>query len=277
MEADVALPTSPIFNPLTAGCWSTLISQYEYWIRAELAVEMFLREALLEVIHNDRGDFSYKGLTRDKLKLHAILFEFKVTKQCKLKGKVSKKQWDTMCPISGMTNSEAFDVTTEIVIIREKLELRPSVEWNDKYVSNPENIADYCILARELRNKVKHQTLRNIITDSQFQNIWEEFRKILVGLNFSQMTLFHQLKTGPIDSRISQIVIILQKKIDSMVHTIGKLQSIVEVSSLIDVDNIKQAHDNMLKDALIEKGNLTAILEMYTAQLTESLHEISGI
>ena len=112
---------------------------YEYWIRTQLA-EICINEALRDIIHNTHGDPTYTGLPRDGKLLYSVLLNLKNNWEKRLQNVVSVHQWAIMCPPSCISNSECFDTTSDVVIIRYKLPgLPPPTDpngWKVKIVKN---------------------------------------------------------------------------------------------------------------------------------------------
>ena len=275
-EALTPTNSSVLLPTMEHDSWSSLMKKYDYYIRTELEIEICLREALLQVIHNDEGDPTYIGLPRDKKLLFQKLLRFKMNKERQLKKKVYKDQWDIMCPISGETHSESFDVTTELVVIRHEVPLPPpSIAWTSSEVLNPTNKADFCILARILRNKVKHMTIMDISTKPQFDQSSTAIETVLNGLSYKNMMLFQQLKTGPIEPYINKIILLLQKKIVDAEEKLKELEQRVGTNEIAIILTVEE-NQTGINDLQMEIKNLSCILQVYQEWFKEDLNKISS-
>ena len=250
---------------------------YEYWIRSQLAGEICLNEALVDIIHNKHRDPTYKGLPRDGKLLYSEMLNFKKTWQKKLSTKVvSIYQWDVMCPASGITNSESFDTTTNVVVIRYNLPgFAPPSDpkgWEVKLVQNPFNKADFCLEARMLRNETKHGTISDMKTVSQFYSRWDKFEAVLIGLCYKNMKIFNNLKTGSFDPYINIIAKTLERKISNIEEKTDDNDH--------DIALMKHSLQCLQKDKANGKGNLilflilcrnTFVVRLSTLYITSSL------
>ena len=100
--------------------------KFRYWIRVNLAVELFLKDALLHFFHNKDKDPSYKGLPEDASQLKTIMIKFKDEKGKELKKVIWKEQWDILCQFP----TSKWDVTLITAVITNLPE-----EWG--YFSQP--------------------------------------------------------------------------------------------------------------------------------------------
>ena len=191
---------------------------YENWIRSQIAFEICVNNALDHIIHNDHNDPSYIGLPKDEGQLFNILVLCSnKTMNIALKRVIYKDQWDIVCPQSGRSDITSADATLKVNVIRYNLPGLPPPSplngWKVKTVPNPVNKADFCIEARELRNRSKHGTISDLKTVDKFNSRWDEIEAVLTGLKYRDMAIFHNLKTGPIDPYVNQIIKTLEQKL----------------------------------------------------------------
>ena len=190
---------------------------YENWIRCQLAYEICVNNALDHIIHNDHNDPSYTGLPKDEGQLFNILVVFKQNFETALKRVIYEDQWDILCPQSGRSDITSADATLKVNVIRYNLPglppPSPLIGWQVKTVPNPVNKADFCIESRELRNRSKHGTISDLKTVDKFNSRWDEIEAVLTGLKYRDMAIFHNLKTGPIDPYVNQIIKTLEQKL----------------------------------------------------------------
>ena len=186
----------------------------EYILRVELALELCSKESVLGVLHNDHKDRSYNGLPRDPRLLYTRMVQFRNKHSHHLKRVIHSNQWALLCPANGQTDSNNLDITLDVVVIEYESGIQPSGgNWRVKQILNPQNDADYCIIAREFRNRVKHGTVQSIATVQQFTSYWTEIENALIGLHYKNMSLFHQLKTGPIEPYTKASITALEQKL----------------------------------------------------------------
>ena len=204
---------------MVSGCRLEMSSTnlYEYWIRAQLAYEICVNNALDHIIHNDHNDPSYIGLPKDEGQLFNILVSFKRNYETALKRVIYKDQWNILCPQSGKSDIKLSDATSKVNVIRYNLPGLPPPSppngWHVKTVQNPVNKAEFCIVARELRNKTKHGTIYDLKTVAKFNSRWDEIEAVLIGLQYRDMAVFYDLKTGPIDPYVNQILKTFEQKL----------------------------------------------------------------
>ena len=209
---------------------SSIPVDYEYFIRVNLAIDICLTDALFGILHNEYSDPSYPGLPKDKKQLYQILANFKRRMEKQLKRFVHQDQWNILCPSSGETDSEELDVTLILVVVEYESHIQPPTHpkrWraDPNAIVNPVNEADFCVMAKHLRNEVKHGRISNIITISQFNGYWTRIENLLIGLHYSKMDIFHHLKTCPLDKYNQQIVSTWQQKFDLIAKHFNDLES----------------------------------------------------
>ena len=186
----------------------------EYFLRVDLALELCLKEAVLGIFHNDHKDVNNNGLPRDPGLLYTRMVQFRNRHSRHLNRVIYSNQWALLCPANGQTDSSSLDITLDVVVIENESGIQPSGgNWRVQQILNPQNDADYCIIARDLRNRVKHGTLQSISTVPQFTSYWTEIENALKGLHYNNMPLFHQLKTGPIEPYTKASITALEQKL----------------------------------------------------------------
>ena len=80
---DTINATSPPPNPSAMKptiSVAEMIKKYSFWIRINLAIEIFLKKALLSFLHNESKDPTYTGLTTDPEKLYTEMKTLKSEK-----------------------------------------------------------------------------------------------------------------------------------------------------------------------------------------------------
>ena len=78
-----------------------VVEKCEFWIRVHLALEVFVKEALIHILHNIHNDPSYKGLPTDPVDLYQYML------RCKGKPvyrNLRADQLALLCPANGRSN-----------------------------------------------------------------------------------------------------------------------------------------------------------------------------
>ena len=151
-----------------AVAMDSLSHEYENWLRLTILI-----------------DFSGRNLC------HKVLF---VLEQLPTDGKLLYKELETvscqykdqrkiLCPSSGITNCDKFDVTLYTRVIKEK--------FGNKYDSLVNDL-------RDARNKLFH-TGKKEIPDKEFNQLWKDATDMLQKYNFD-LALVDGLKTSDIFS-----------------------------------------------------------------------------
>ena len=189
-----------------------VVEKCELWIRVNLALEVCVKEALIDILHNIHNDPSYKGLPTDPIDLHQYLLRCKSKQAYK---KLKPDQWALLCPISGRSNPISgrsnpieWDITLIVFVIRNETTLKPSHGWSkDKSPPLTDTTKGGCIdHAKHLRNDLNHGSADAISTQPQFDRYWDRIKRILNGLYYQNMDKFHELKTASLDKYNGEIL-----------------------------------------------------------------------
>ena len=182
-----------------------VVEKCEFWIRVNLALEVCVKEALIDILHNIHNDPSYKGLPTDPIDLYQYLLRCKSKQAYK---KLKPDQWALLCPTSGRSNPIEWDITLIIFVIRNETTLKPSHGWSkDKSPPLTDITKGGCIdHAKHLRNDLNHGSADAISTQPQFDRYWDRIKRILNGLYYQNMDKFHELKTASLDKYNGEIL-----------------------------------------------------------------------
>ena len=205
-------------------------AKYNGWMRVQIALEIHLKNALLRVFHNDDADPNFAGFCRNEVTLHSEMCNFKLANSAKLAKVITGKQWDILCPVSHKTDTSKIDITLLFAVIRNVIKPPPVNGWKLPVTPGDQTTASFCLKAKELRNKVKHGNMDDIVTEVEFQSCWKDMYDILIGLNYNELTAFNDLKDGPIDRHTTTIISTLEKKIMSITKESSERNT--EMSSL---------------------------------------------
>ena len=196
---------------------SEVVEKSDYWIRVNLALEFCVKEALIHVLHNLDNDPSYSGLPRDPVQLFQHMTRCRGNRNYK---HLKADQWVLLCPASGQSESKEWDITLLVCVIRNETSLKPLGGWKNPS-PNDNTKGGFLDRARHLRNLLKHGSFEKISTELQFDGHWNEIEKILIGLNYQNMTEFHELKTKSLDKHDVEI----QKMVTSFRMDLDSLKS----------------------------------------------------
>lgn len=134
-----------------------------------------------------------------------------------MKKVIRENQWDILRPKNGISNSEDWDITIIKVVIQYELHLlAPKNCWENPIdVFDVSTAADVC-RGKEIRNRLKHATVKTLANTSVYNNILTEIEKILRRLGYQNMQLFRDIQTGSLSLFLPQIMKVLDDKVDIM-------------------------------------------------------------
>ena len=214
-------------------------------------------------MYNYDYDPSYTGLPDDETALFNKMVAFKNKCFKKLKKVIREEQWLILCPNSGKSNSSDWDITMLVVVIRYATDLPPPAGGWDQKIANILDIskAGFCLLARQLRNDVKHGTMKSLSTLIQYNACRQRIQYILNGLCYSNMVLFEDLESGSLKLHTLQTVKLLEDRIlDIEKNMIDK----VVISD--EMKHLKQALNNI--GALVQQHDIS---EKHKKQVIRSI------
>lgn len=225
---------------------------YFPWIRVNLAVELCIKEALVETLHNKHSFPSYNGLPEDETQLYQVMEKCRLDKSHELQQIFNKTQWCIVCPSTGKSSSLQWDITKLVAVIRSEVKLSPAGGWKRNALAPGDvSIGAFVFLARNLRNAVKHGSIHDVsVTKGSFGKYWSEIESILKGLSYSNMALFNQLECGPLDKFMSDKIDILQNRLQDIEGILETEPTNKKADEIID-SNISKEFD-ILKKALEE-------------------------
>ena len=216
---------------------SSVITNCEYWIRVNLALEYCLKEGLINILHNSNSDPSYRGLPNNSTQLFHRMQQCQQNRNHSLHNVLRKEQWDILCPANQQTNPYNWDITLLVAVIRSELKLQPLGGWKIKTLNgNDRSIGAFVFLIRNLRNEINHGSIDDIDTLAKFTTYWNRIENILIRINYGNMQLFYDLKANPLDKHVT------------LIHkTVGQLK--------VDVNNLKkEAADNSKEIGVLQKN-----------------------
>ena len=233
----------------------------DYWIRVNLAVEVHLKQALLNILHNADNDPTYQGLPKDGKLLYGRMVLFKQAFKKKLHKVLKKDQWDMLCDhTTGVSDSQQWDVTLIVVVIINELKLPPPQNgWTWPPAANDKSKAAFVLIARHLRNIVKHGSLKDFSTIQQFDCVWKQIKSALTDVKYQNIKDFDELETRDLEFYTSAAVNVMKVKC----HDLEK--------------DIKQCQDDQ-KHLQQDTSLVSAARKQEIDQLSAELHnEIQGV
>ena len=148
----------------------------KYFLCIAIGIELCLKKALLNIMHNAHGDERYVGFPEEPKELCRTLSVKKSSGNLSL----LDVEWKLLCPESGETDVESFDMSLIVLVLLYGMDLPPDYK-------------EYCELAQEFRTKFKDDLVNDNLTESGLLLRWNKLEKILQGVKYNDMDLFHSL------------------------------------------------------------------------------------
>jgi len=166
--------------------YSSEIEPYTASIRCLLALN-HVKEALLGLLHNVNNDVTYTGIPTNPVDLYnelAKVFVGDTLAKLKKKKLLKDDQVERLLPMTSQTDSNEWDITLQVIVIKNCLQNRL-----------PKQKLDFVDKARELRNEIIHQIagVKNLPNDT-FQEVWKRLEDVLNGLGYNHMKLLKDLE-----------------------------------------------------------------------------------
>jgi len=227
---------------------SSVVGNYQYWLRLSVVNDVCVKEALLDILHDPLTG----GLPRNKQQLFVVLYSFKKNKKHVWTGHIKPFQWQILChacdggcanpcPKSGQTDSNDLDITCIVVLIIHLTTLPPPLGkkgWKQIIPLQADNSkAAFVLLAKNLRNFLAHCCLGKLQTQKDFVAMWTRMEDIVKGLGYKNMVLFVHMKTISLDPYITHQVACLQNRITNIDYT--KCDKTEMAIVKVEIDSIK--------------------------------------
>ncbi|XP_046857878.1 uncharacterized protein LOC124451301 [Xenia sp. Carnegie-2017] len=111
---------------------------------------------------------------------------------------ISKEQWNLLYPSTGSPDIENFDISLLTVLLRNICGLTaPHSGWNNLPSSSDTSISANIARIKFYRNEVYGHIAKTSVDDSEFEYLWQEISKALVGLGIQQ-TEIDEAKKAPL-------------------------------------------------------------------------------
>ncbi|XP_046857842.1 uncharacterized protein LOC124451264 [Xenia sp. Carnegie-2017] len=111
---------------------------------------------------------------------------------------INKEQWNLLYPSTGFPNLDNFDISLLTVLLRNICGLTaPHGGWDNLPSSSDTSISANIARIKFYRNKVYGHITTTSVDDSEFEHLWQEISKALVGLGIQQ-TEIDEAKKAPL-------------------------------------------------------------------------------
>ena len=180
--------------------FSQRFDENKQWLRCLVAVNVYIRDALLEVLHDPlRG-----GIPSDPQKLYDFFLEKKQQdkiKKLQKKGVLNLVQIALLLPQNQRTFSRKWDVTVTCVVIITFSNLPPPTNgWFEPLDVGDFSVSAFVVVARnELRNRLNHGTADEFNDIGTFKPFWSRIKKTLKTFQYTRISDFINLATDKVD------------------------------------------------------------------------------
>ncbi|XP_046862691.1 uncharacterized protein LOC124456247 [Xenia sp. Carnegie-2017] len=100
---------------------------------------------------------------------------------------INKEQWNLLYPPTGLPDLENFDISLMTVLLRNICCLTaPHGGWDNLPFSSDTSVSANIARIKFYRNKVYGHITTTSVDDSEFEHLWQEISKALVGLGIQQ-------------------------------------------------------------------------------------------
>ncbi|XP_046857783.1 E3 ubiquitin-protein ligase DZIP3-like [Xenia sp. Carnegie-2017] len=160
---------------------------------------------------------------------------------------IKNEQWDLLYPSVGDPDIENFDITLLTVLLRNICGLKaPTRGWD--YLPSSSDSSDSASIARIkfYRNKVYGHITTTSVDDSEFENLWQEISKALVGLGIRQ-TEIDKLKKAPLTTDEANYIEMLKEWYKTEEQLIDVTEKIKEDVKVIERNVIEMKQEMVTK------------------------------
>ena len=237
----------------------------ENYVRIILALELHVKTALIEVIYNVNNKFgNYVGLPSNEVDLYNSMCQFIQNNQRILNKILNEDQWILLRPPSQKCSPKDWDITLLIVVIRNKLKIKPQGGWEIQNVDpNDTSLGAFIFMVKQLRNEVKHGTIKKI--GSNFERYWERIKNLLRGLQYIYMDDFHDLKSRSLDSNLP----VIQRILKDLENDVSNLSDVASDNSK-EILHCKEKI-NHLSNSKADKSDLELAMQRQNLELQTAI------
>ncbi|XP_046862673.1 uncharacterized protein LOC124456233 [Xenia sp. Carnegie-2017] len=159
-------------------------------------------------------------------------FNRKKLESLKKKKVINKEQWDLLYPSNKTPEIGNFDISLLTVLLRNICGLTaPHGGWNNLPSSSETSISANIATIKFYRNKVYGHITTTSVNDSEFEYLWQEISKALVGLGIQQIEI-DELKKAPLSTDEENYTEMLKewyKKEEQFIDVTEKIKENVKV------------------------------------------------
>ncbi|XP_046857812.1 uncharacterized protein LOC124451232 [Xenia sp. Carnegie-2017] len=189
---------------------------------------------------------------------------------------ISKEQWELLYPSNGSSpDIDNFDISILTVLLRNICGLTaPSGGWDSLPSSSDTSISANIARIKFYRNKVYGHIAKTSVDDREFEYLWQEISKALVGLGIQQ-TEIDEVKKAPLSPDEANHIEILKNWYE-------KDQQLINVAEKTNenVKELKKEFEAMknkveeIKENMATKADVTRVKEMIQDKTCSDLKKL---
>ncbi|XP_046858463.1 uncharacterized protein LOC124451912 [Xenia sp. Carnegie-2017] len=194
-----------------------------------------------------------------------------------LKFKVIKnEQWDLLYPSIGDPDIEKFDITLLTVLLRNICGLKaPTTGWDKLPSFSDTSVSANIARIKFYRNKVYGHITTTSVNDTEFEHLWIEISKALVGLGIQQ-TEIDEVKKAPLSPDEINYILMLKewyKKEEQLIDVTEKTKEDVKVinRNVVEIATKVTNINEDVKKTKAELAGLKTMLQDKTYSVVENL------
>ncbi|XP_046857738.1 uncharacterized protein LOC124451152, partial [Xenia sp. Carnegie-2017] len=181
---------------------------------------------------------------------------------------INKEQWNLLYPSTGLPNLQNFDISLLTVLLRNICGLTaPHGGWDNLPFNSDTSISANIARIKFYRNKEYGHITTTSVDDSEFEYLWNEISKALVGLGIQQ-TEIDEMKEAPLTPDEVNYTVMLKewyKKEEQLIDVTEKTQEDVKVIKR-NVAEIKQE--------MATKADVVGVKEMIQGEICSDLKKL---
>ncbi|XP_046858502.1 uncharacterized protein LOC124451946 [Xenia sp. Carnegie-2017] len=151
---------------------------------------------------------------------------------------ISKEQWNLLYPSTGSPDIEHFDISLLTVLLRNICCLTaPHSGWNNLPSSSDTSISANIARIKFYRNEVYGHITTTSLKDSEFEYLWQEISKALVGLGIQQ-TEIDELKEARLsrdEANYIEMLKTMKNKVEEIKEKMATIADVVGVKDMLQV------------------------------------------
>ncbi|XP_046857788.1 E3 ubiquitin-protein ligase DZIP3-like isoform X1 [Xenia sp. Carnegie-2017] len=191
-----------------------------------------------------------------------------------LKFKVIKnEQWDLLYLSIGDPDIENFDITLLTVLLRNICGLKaPFRRWDSLPSSSDSSDSANIARIKFYRNEVYGHITTTSVDDSEFENLWQEISKALVGLGIQQIEI-NELKKAPLTLDEATYIEMLKEWYKTEELLIDVTEKIKENVNVIERNVVEMKQEmatkvrNLNEDVKKTKADVAGVKKCYRRKL----------